>query len=132
MGTIWNQFTRRFFFTPITRTHTAHARYGYSNHSCCSDGVLATPMKIYLVLVLASPTNVSKTKLFLPFLFTDINISFAAWIAISMGAGLILSMFGGRAYMEYKTRGERKEVKQMLEESWTKKSFKRNGKSRLD
>lgn len=47
----------------------------------------------------------------------DINISFAAWIAISMGAGLILSMFGGRAYMEYKTRGERKEVKQMLEES---------------
>ena len=85
--------------------------------SCCSDGVLAIPMKIYLVLVLSTPTNVSRTKLLVPFIFTDINISFAAWIAISMGAGLILSMFGGRAYMEYKTRGERKEVKQMLEES---------------
>lgn len=74
-------------------------------------------MKMYLVLILSSPTNLSETKCFLSFLFTDLNISFAAWIAISMGAGLILSMFGGRAYMEYKTRGERKEVKQMLEES---------------
>lgn len=47
----------------------------------------------------------------------DLNISFAAWIAISMGAGLILSIFGGRAYMEYKTRRGRKEVKQMLGDS---------------
>ncbi|XP_068751342.1 C-type mannose receptor 2-like [Montipora capricornis] len=47
----------------------------------------------------------------------DLNISFAAWVAISMGAGLIISIFGGRAYMEYKTRGGRKDVKQILEES---------------
>lgn len=33
-----------------------------------------------------------------------------------MGAGLILSMFGGRAYMEYKTRRGRKEVKQIIDE----------------
>ncbi|KAL9958064.1 hypothetical protein ACROYT_G035032 [Oculina patagonica] len=47
----------------------------------------------------------------------DPYLSFAAWIAISMGAGLILSIFGGRAYMEYKTRRGRKEVKQMIVES---------------
>ena len=50
-------------------------------------------------------------------LFPDPYLSFAAWIAISMGAGLILSIFGGRAYMEYKTRRGRKEVKQMIVES---------------
>lgn len=47
----------------------------------------------------------------------DLYLSFAAWIAISMGAGLILSIFGGRAYMEYKTRRGRKEIKQMIVES---------------
>ena len=34
-----------------------------------------------------------------------------------MGAGLILSIFGGRAYMEYKTRKGRKELKQLIVES---------------
>lgn len=47
----------------------------------------------------------------------DPYLSFAAWIAISMGAGLILSIFGGRAYMEYKTRKGRKELKQLIVES---------------
>ena len=50
-------------------------------------------------------------------LFLDPYLSFAAWIAISMGAGLILSIFGGRAYMEYKTRRGRKEIKQMIVDS---------------
>lgn len=34
-----------------------------------------------------------------------------------MGAGLILSIFGGRAYMEYKHRKGRKELKQMILEA---------------
>lgn len=47
----------------------------------------------------------------------DPYLSFAAWIAISMGAGLILSVFGGRAYMEFKHRKGRKELKQMIVEA---------------
>ena len=50
-------------------------------------------------------------------LFPDPYLSFAALIAISMGAGLILSIFGGRAYMEFKQRRGRKELKQMIVEA---------------
>lgn len=47
----------------------------------------------------------------------DPYLSFAAWIAISMGAGLLLSIFGGRAYMELIHRKGRKQVKQMIGEA---------------
>ena len=50
-------------------------------------------------------------------LFPDPYLSFAAWIAISMGAGLLLSIIGGRAYMELIHRRGRKQVKQMIGEA---------------
>lgn len=47
----------------------------------------------------------------------DPYLSFAASIAISMGAGLLLSIIGGRAYMELIHRRGRKQVKQMIGEA---------------
>ena len=65
----------------------------------------------------ASEHRLSFSLVRLLYLFPDPYLSFAAWIAISMGAGLILSVFGGRAYMEFKHRKGRKELKQMIVEA---------------
>ncbi|KAK3728401.1 hypothetical protein QZH41_017642 [Actinostola sp. cb2023] len=44
----------------------------------------------------------------------DMYISFAAWIAISMGTGLVLSILVARGYMEYKSKRGKKEIKAAL------------------
>lgn len=41
-------------------------------------------------------------------------ISFAAWIAISMGAGLVIGIVAARVYMEYKSKRGKKEFKALI------------------
>ena len=82
--------------------------------------------------------SITDNLLVFDLLISDPYLSFSAWIAISMGGGLVISILVGRAYMSFRHNKGRSQVKQMIVEaitgdkkkkkedvSWKQKSFTR-------